>query len=190
MFPDVKRRTLSRGEKFMMRRLLMTASVALACATVAQPVDAQISFGGQAALMTGLEELQAGDNNGTFGIGPRVQLSPPLPMLALGIVGQGVYYFPEDGGYMTFGLSGKLGFSLPMISPYLIGGWQWRRTSPDVGDAVTENGPSVGLGVQLGMIPVFVEATMEFNDELTGFPGAEDIDVNPLVLQAGVLVGG
>ena len=49
---------------------------------------------------------------------------------------------------------------------------------------------SIGLGVQLGMIPVFAEATMEFNDELTGFPGAEDIDVNPLVLQAGVLIGG
>jgi hypothetical protein len=77
-----------------------------------------------------------------------------------------------------------------MISPYIIGGWQWRRSSPDGGESTTENGVAVGAGVQLGMIPVFVEATMEFNDELTGFPGAEDLDVNPLVLQAGVLVGG
>jgi hypothetical protein len=173
----------------MMRRLLLTASVALACATVAQHAQAQISFGGQAALMTGLEEGSSG--NGTFGVGPRVQLSPPLPMLSLGIVGQGVYYFPDSGGYMTYGLSGKLGLSFPMVSPYIIGGWQWRRSSPEgAGDAVTENGLTIGAGVQLGMVPVFVEGTMEFNDELTGFPGAGDIDVNPLVLQAGVLVGG
>jgi hypothetical protein len=172
----------------MMRRLLLTAAVALTGATLARPVDAQLSFGGQAALMTGLDEANSLD--GTFGIGPRIQISPPLPMLSLGIVGQGVYYFPEDGGYMTYGLSGKLGFSFPMISPYIIGGWQWRRSSPDGGDSTTESGATVGAGVQLGMIPVFVEATMEFNDELTGFPGAEDLDVNPLVLQAGVLVGG
>jgi hypothetical protein len=35
-----------------------------------------------------------------------------------------------------------------------------------------------------------VEVTFEFNEELTGFPGAEDFDVNPMVIQAGVLVGG
>jgi hypothetical protein len=174
----------------MMRRLLLTASVALACATVAQPVDAQIGFGGQAALMTGLEDVQAGDMNGTFGIGPRVEFSPPIPVLQLAVVGQGVYYFPDDGGYLTYGLGGKLGLSTPVVSPYVIGGWQWRRSSPDVGDSETLDGPMVGLGVGLGVIPVFVEVTFEFNEEPTGFPGAEDFDVNPMVIQAGILVGG
>ena len=170
-----------------MRRLFLTASVALVCAAAAQPAAAQVSFGGQAAFMTGLEDVQAGDMNGTFGIGPRVELTPPIPVLQLGIVGQGVYYFPDgDVNYMTYGLGAKLGLSTPVVSPYVIGGWQWRRSS--LGDvSVTENGPTIGVGVGLGVIPVFVEATFEFNDEI---PSDPDFDNNPMVIQAGVLVGG
>ncbi len=173
-----------------MRRLLLTASLAVACATLAQPAAAQFQFGAQGAYMTGLEEVTGGgDLNGTIGLGGRVQFSPPLPMLSIGVVGQGVYYFPDCGGgdcsYMTYGLSGKVGLGLPMISPYVIGGWQWRRSGN--GTTTTENGATVGLGVQLGMIPVFVEANMEFNDEI---PSAPDFDNNPLVLQAGILIGG
>jgi hypothetical protein len=172
----------------MMRRLIVTASVALACATVAQPAVAQVSFGGQAALMTGLEDVQAGDMNGTFGIGPRVEVSPPIPVLQLAVVGQGVYYFPDgDFNYMTYGLGAKLGFSTPVVSPYVVGGWQWRRTSAEGIDAVTESGPTVGVGLGLGVIPVFIEATFEFNDEI---PSDPDFDNNPMVIQAGVLVGG
>jgi hypothetical protein len=73
-----------------------------------------------------------------------------------------------------------------MISPYVIGGWQWRRSGN--GTTTTENGPTVGLGVQLNVaMPIFLEATMEFNDEI---PSAPDFDVNPLVIQGGVLLGG
>jgi len=173
----------------MMRRLLMTASVALACATVAQPVDAQFSFGAQGALMTGVEEVQAGDMNGTMGLGARVQVSPPIPVLSIGVVGQGVYYFPDDAvldNYMTYGLGAKLGFSFPLVSPYIIGGWQWRRAEAG-GVTDTESGGTFGGGVQLGMIPVFLEATIEFNDEI---PTAQNFDVNPLVIQAGFMFGG
>jgi opacity protein-like surface antigen len=170
-----------------MRRLLLTASLALVGAALAQPVNAQISFGGQAAYMTGLEEVQGGDYNGTMGIGARAVFSPPIPVLSIGIVGQGVYYFPEgDGSYMTYGLGGKFGLGLPLISPYAIAGYQWRRAE-NGGVTNTENGFTAGVGVQLGMIPVFVEATMEFNDEI---PSAPDFDVNPLVLQAGIMLGG
>jgi hypothetical protein len=140
-------------EKSIMRRLLMTASVALACATVAQPAVAQVSFGGQAAMITMLDD--ATDLNGTFGVGPRVEFSPPIPT--------------------------------PMISPYVIGGWQWRRVSAEGFDAVTEDGATVGVGVGLGMVPVFVEVSMEFNEEDPAFP---DVDNDPVVIQAGVLVGG
>jgi hypothetical protein len=176
------------SEKINMRRLLLTASLALVGATLAQPVDAQVSFGAQGAYITGLEEITGGgDLNGTIGIGARAMFSPPIPALSLGLVGQGVYYFPEgDGSYMTYGLGAKFGLSFPMVSPYAIGGWQWRR-SESGGVTSTENGLTAGVGVQLGMVPVFVEATMEFNDEI---PSAPDFDVNPLVLQAGVMIGG
>jgi hypothetical protein len=178
-----------------MRRLLLTAAVALACATVAQPVYAQLSFGPQAAIMTGLEEVQGGgDLNGTFGLGGRVVLSPPIPVLSVGIVGQGVYYFPDSGSMQTFGIGGKVGLGLPLVSPYVIGGLRWARSGPDGGDSTTESGGTIGAGVELNLpaapFGIFLEGTMEFNDELTGFPGAEDIDVNPLVIQAGVMFGG
>jgi len=180
---------ISFGEDFIMRRLFLTASLALACATVAQPAEAQVSFGAQGAMITMLDE--ATDMNGTFGIGPRVQISPPMPglPLAIGIVGQGVYYFPEGDGFnfMTYGLGAKVGLSTPMLSPYVIGGWQWRRASVDGFDAVTESGATVGVGVGLGMIPVFIEAQMEFNED---DPSVPDVDNDPIVIQAGVLVGG
>lgn len=170
-----------------MRRLLLAASVAVACATMAQPVDAQFQFGVQGAYMTGLEEVTGGgDLNGTVGVGGRVQFSPPIPTLSIGIVGQGVYYFPEDGDYMTYGLGAKLGLAFPMISPYVIGGYQWRRMG-DGTTTVTENGFTAGAGVQLGMVPIFVEAMLEFNDEI---PSAPDFDNNPLILQVGFLIGG
>lgn len=177
-----------------MRRLLLTASLAVACATLAQPAAAQFQFGAQGAYLTGLEEVTGGgDRNGTIGLGGRVQFSPPLPMLSIGVVGQGVYYFPDCGGgdcsYMTYGLSAKVGLGLPMVSPYAIGGWQWRRSGN--GTTTTENGLTAGLGVTINppALPfsIFVEGTMELNDEI---PTAPDFDVNPLVIQAGVMLGG
>jgi hypothetical protein len=177
-------------EKSIMRRLLLTASVAMACAALVQPAHAQVAFGVQGALLTGLEEVEGGTalDNGTFGLGGRAEFSPPIPTLSLGLVGQGVWYFPDgDFNYVTYGLGAKVGLSTPMVSPYVIGGWQWRRFSADGFDALTENGPTVDVGVGLGMIPVFVEATFEFNDEDEIDP---DFDNNPMVIQAGVLIGG
>ena len=141
--------------------------------------------------MTGLEEVAGGgDLNGTMGVGGRVQFSPPIPVLSIAIVGQGVYYLPDCGGvdcsYMTYGLGGKFGLGLPLISPYVIAGYQWRRDTT-VGTQTIEKGFTAGAGVQLGMVPIFLEATMEFNDEI---PTATNFDVNPLVIQAGILFGG
>ena len=169
-----------------MRRLILTLSMAAAFAAAAQPTEAQLSYGLQAAMMTGLEEVTAGpDFNGTFGLGPRVIVAPPL--FPVGLVGQGVYYFPEgDGSYMTYGLGAILRLPLPMVSPYAIGGWQWRRSGN--GTTNTESGPTVGLGVQLNLaVSIFLEGTLEFNDE---DPTAPDFDNNPLVIQGGVLLGG
>lgn len=175
------------GEKITMRRLLMTASVALVLASLAQPASAQFTFGAQAAALTGLEATNGttvAEVDATYGIGGRVMFSPPIPVLSLGLVGQGVYYFPENGDYMSYGISAKLGIGFPLISPYLIGGWQWR----DSGDE-TENGISAGAGVQLGLgVDLFLEATVEVGEDIpTGVP---DYDNTALVIQAGVLFGG
>ena len=165
-----------------MRRLLLTLSVAVACVAVAQPAEAQLKYGLQGALITALEE--ASDLNGTFGIGPRVALQPPL--LPIGVVGQGVYYFPEgDGSYMTYSLAAQLRLPLPVFNPYAIGGWQWRRSSN--GTSETVNGAMIGVGVQLNLaVSVFLEGSFEFNDEVTGFP---DLDNNPIVIKGGILLG-
>jgi hypothetical protein len=177
-----------------MRRLLLALTVAAASVALAQPASAQlpIKYGVQGALMTGLEDLEdAGisgipDLNSTFGLGARVALQPPL--LPIGVVAQGVYYFPDgDFSYLTYSLAAQLRLPLPMISPYAIGGWQWRRTSPDSGDSNTENGAMVGLGIQLDLgVSLFLEGTLEFNEDLTADP---DFDNDPIVIKGGILLG-
>jgi hypothetical protein len=114
-----------------------------------------------------------------------VALQPPL--LPIGVVGQGVYYFPEgDGSYMTYSLAAQLRLPLPVFNPYAIGGWQWRRSSN--GTSETVNGAMIGVGVQLNLaVSVFLEGSFEFNDEVTGVP---DFDNNPIVIKGGVLLGG
>lgn len=175
-----------------MRRLLLTFSVALACMALAQPVDAQVKFGAQASVMTGLEDLSGTtmenfDLNGTFGLGGRVAFQPPL--LPVGAVAQGVYYFPsgDDFSYMTYSLAAQLRLPLPVVSPYAIGGWQWRRSSVADFPSTTESGPMVGVGVQLNLgVSLFLEGGFEFNDEVSTAP---DFDNNPIVIQGGILFG-
>lgn len=172
-----------------MRRLFLILSVAILGATLAQPAQAQLKYGVQGSVMTGLEDVSAIPGatslSGTFGIGARAALQPPV--LPVGVIAQGTYYFPEgDGGYQTYSLAGQVRLPLPMVSPYAVGGWQWRRTS--LGDfSNTDSGPMVGVGVQLNLgVSLFLESTFEFNEEITGAP---DFDNNPIVIQGGVLLG-
>jgi hypothetical protein len=173
-----------------MRRLLLTLTVAVASVALARPAEAQlpVKYGVQAAYLTGLSDIAAGVPNpadGTFGLGARVALQPPV--LPVGLVGQGVYYFPEgDGTYITYSLAAQLRLPLPMISPYAIGGWQWRRTGADGVDAVTENGAMVGVGVQLNLgLALFLEGTVEFNDAPSPTIDAD----NAIVIKGGILLG-
>ena len=138
--------------------------------------------------MTGLDDVTLGtDLNGTFGIGPRVALQPPL--LPIGVVGQGVYYFPDCGGgdcsYLTYSLAAQLRLPMPIVNPYAIGGWQWRRSGN--GETHTESGAMLGVGVQLNLgVSIFLEGTFEFNDEI---PEAPDFDNDPIVIKGGILLG-
>ena len=170
-----------------MRRLLLTLTVAVASVALAQPASAQLplKFGVQAGMQTSVDSLTSLDN--TFGLGARVALQPPV--LPVGLVAQGLYYFPDcdDCSYLTYSIAAQLRLPLPMLSPYAIGGWQFRRTgSGDMSD--TADGLMVGLGVQLNLgLSLFLEGTMEFNETPTGFP--DDFDNDPIVIKGGILFG-
>jgi len=104
------------------------------------------------------------------------------------VVGQGVYYFPDaaDYSYSTYSLAAQFRLSLPLISPYALGGWQWRRTSSG-GTSNTEGGAMVGVGVQLNfVVSLFLEANWEFHDEVAG---TTDFDNDPIVIKGGIIFG-
>jgi opacity protein-like surface antigen len=164
-----------------MRRVLLSFSIAVALVALAQPAEAQLKYGLQGAFLTGLDDLNTLD--GTIGVGPRVALQPPL--LPVGVVAQGAYYFPEgDLSYLTYSLAAQLRLPLPMISPYVIAGWQWRRASLN-SVSNTENGAMVGVGVQLNLaVSLFLEGSMEFNDA----PSGVDAD-NSIVIKGGFMLG-
>ena len=172
-----------------MRRLLLSASVAAAVLAVAQPLEAQFTFGAQGAMITSFDEISGGPNlNNKFGIGPRVVFSPPA--LPIGFVGQGVYYFPDDAGfdfgYLTYSLAATFSLPFPTVSPYAIGGWQWRRFSGDFIDE-TQNGAMLGIGVTFNLgVSLFLEGSYEFGDDIE----APDFDNDPLVIKAGIMFGG
>ena len=168
-----------------MRRLLLTLSVVVTCVALAQPVDAQFKFGIQGAAITGLDDTFL---EGSIGAGARLMLDPPLFPLAL--VGSGVYYFPDCGATdcsdWTASIAAQIRLPTPVISPYVLGGWQIRR-SETAGISSDESGVLVGIGVQVNFaLSLFLEGTMEFRDEITGAP---DFDTDPIVIKGGILIG-
>lgn len=173
-----------------MRRLVLILTVAAASVALVRPASAQIplKYGVQAATQTSIDKASnLGALDDSFGLGARVALQPPL--LPVGLVGQGVYYFPDcsvDCSYLTYSIAAQLRLPLPMVSPYAIGGWQFRRISSS-GDSDTTDGPMVGLGVQLDLgVSLFLEGSMEFNEVPQGAP---DLDNDPIVIKGGILLG-
>jgi len=173
-----------------MRHTLLTISAGLALVVLASPVDAQVplKFGAQGAVITSVDDFEADQGmSGTFGLGGRVMLDPPL--FPLGVIGSATYYFPDldELTYWTATAAAQLRLPLPVVKPYLLAGWQVRRSS--FGDfSSNQNGPVVGAGIQLDLgLSLFLEGTLEFNDEDLDAP---DLDTNPLVIKGGVLFGG
>jgi opacity protein-like surface antigen len=173
-----------------MRHTLLTISAVLALAVLASPVDAQVplKFGAQGAVITSVDDITTDQGlSGTFGLGGRVMLDPPL--FPLGVIGSATYYFPDidEFTYWTATAAAQLRLPLPVVKPYVLAGWQLRR-SAFMDESSNENGPTVGAGIQLDLgMSVFLEGTFEFNEEITGAP---DFDNNPLVIKGGVLFGG
>lgn len=175
-----------------MRPAPLILSTVFALVVLAVPADAQFNFGVQGAAISGVDDLGtivpgAPDLSGTYGVGARVAFQPPLS--PIGVIGQGTYYFPDaaDYSYSTYSLAARFRLSIPVITPYALGGWQWRRTS-SAGASNTENGAMLGVGVQLNFgISVFLEGNYEFHEELTGNP---DFDTDPFVIKGGIMFGG
>lgn len=172
-----------------MRRFMSVLSAVFALAVMTAPADAQLKFGAQASLITGLEDASSLD--GTFGLGGRAMVDPPL--LPVGGFVDATYYFPDDSGtgsdlsYWTATAAAQLRLPLPVVRPYALVGYQLRRSSfGDEGD--TDGGFVVGAGVQLNfMLSLFLEGTFEFNEDDPAFP---DLDNDPIVFKGGVLFGG
>jgi hypothetical protein len=173
-----------------MRHTLLTISAVLALAVLASPVDAQVplKFGAQGAVITSVDDITTDQGlSGTFGLGGRVMLDPPL--FPVGVIGSATYYFPDidDLTYWTATAAAQLRLPLPVVKPYVLAGWQIRRSS--IGDfSSNTNGPVVGAGIQLDLgLSLFLEGTLELNDEVAEAP---DLDNNPIVIKGGVLFGG
>jgi hypothetical protein len=173
-----------------MRHTLLTISAGLALVVLASPVDAQVplKFGAQGAVITSVDDFTTDQGmSGTFGLGGRVMLDPPL--FPVGVIGSATYYFPDidELTYWTATAAAQLRLPLPMVKPYILAGWQIRRTSDGI-ESGNEYGPVVGAGIQLDLgLSLFLEGTFEFNDEIEAAP---DFDNNPLVIKGGVLFGG
>ena len=167
-----------------MRGILLTLSTVFALVVLPAPADAQFNFSAQGALITSVDTLSSLSN--AFGVGARVGFKAPL--FPIGVLGQGVYYFPDgtDFSYSTYSIAARYAFPSPMISPYGLGGWQWRRASSG-GASNTESGAMLGIGVELNLgVSLFLEANWEFHEEVTGMP---DFDNNPIVIKGGITFG-
>ena len=178
-----------------MRRSMFALSTVFAFALMANPVDAQIKFGVHGAAITGLDEVViAGQNvgvpSGTYGIGGRAMLDPPL--LPVALVASGTKYFPEgDGSLWTATLAAQLRIPLPIIKPYVTGGYQIR---PEDAAGNSQNGLMVGAGLQLDLgVSIFLEGGLEIGKDIdpADIPGlAAALDTNRIVVKGGVMFGG
>ena len=171
-----------------MRRVLLTLSALLLMVVLVNPVDAQIKFGAHGAVITGLDEvLVAGQNvavpSGTFGLGGRAMLDPPL--LPIALVASGTYYFADgDESLWTGTLAGQLRIPLPIIKPYVTAGYQLRPN-----DA---SGFMVGAGLQLDLVvSLFLEGGFELGDDIdfSALGGPAAYSTSRLVIKGGLMFG-
>ena len=94
-----------------MRRFLFVLGITAATAISVNPADAQLKFGVQGAVISGVQDIvitgsDVGAINGALGLGGRILLDPPLS--PFGVIGSATYYFVEEGAprYWTAMLAG------------------------------------------------------------------------------------
>lgn len=151
-------------------RTLVAAAAILAVGALApQEAEAQFKFGAHAAYADGGDNLLP---EGTFGLGARIGIDPPL--IPFSFWAHGDYYFPDDietgagtvdTGYQTFGADAHFSpLPFPMVTPYLSGGVLVRRFSAE-DNSNTETGFAAGLGADIG---VLVSGTVQIRREFFG----------------------
>jgi len=173
-----------------MRRSLFVFAIIAAIAVSVSPAHAQLKFGVQGAVISGVQDIvitgsDVGAINGAPGLGGRIVLDPPRS--PFGVIASATYYFVEEGApkYWTGTLAAQLRLPLPAVRPYALGGWQLR----DFKGAAGESGPVVGLGVQLDLgVSLFLEGALELAADLE-LSGLEAIGRNRLVIKGGALLG-
>ena len=181
-----------------MRRFMFVLGAFLALVIVASPADAQLKFGIHGDYIAGgfsdLEDISGGDFDlaGDFGAGVRVAISPPA--LPFQIYGDGTYFFPSceagDCSYWTAGIGAQLGLPLPMLRPYILGGWQWKSFDLSVTgfESSTENNPFFGVGAELNVLGgLYLEGQWEFPDDVESL--TETLSITPFVLKVGLNFG-
>ena len=148
-------------------------------------ITVELALEGGAELgreIVGTEDLAL---SGTFGLGGRLVVSPPV--FPISLVGSGDYYFTDcpagaDCSLWTAQGHVTLGLPLPVVRPYVLGGVQYRK---DEADSTT--GAVIGAGVQLNfVVSLFLEGQMELADPVSGLPGSLDIS-SPFVLKGGLI---
>ena len=157
-----------------LRLTILPFVLALGSIVSAGAAEAQyFRFGAHVPLAT---SLGGGDDltNSSWGIGGRVGLEVPLfPLAAWGTVD---YMFPGGDGasYQNFGIDANLRLPIPLLQPYVAGGYQARRFDDgEVSDIY--HGWTLGLGIRFNVIVnAFLEAKNEFYGDDTGLVGDDD----------------
>jgi hypothetical protein len=130
----------------------------------AAPAEAQLRIGGHF--------VNAQDAfDGTYGIGVRLGLDPPV--LPLELIGSGEYFFADcpagQSGCGLYGLTVDANFRIvfPVVRPYVSAGLAYRNidlADPTEDDSVV--GPTLGVGLDVGLsgFSIFGESRYEFVD--------------------------
>jgi hypothetical protein len=150
--------------------LLVTASMGAPGIAEAQ----YVRFGAHLPLAT---SLGGGDDltDSSFGLGARIGLEAPL--FPLSFWGSVDYMFPggEDTSYQNFALDANFALPIPLLEPYVTGGYQARRFDDgEVSDIY--HGWTLGGGIRVSFIVnAFLEARREFyGDDDPALVGDDD----------------
>lgn len=176
-----------------MKRFMSVLGALVALVVATHPADAQLKFGVHGATIATAEEvLLAGENvnipSGTYGVGGRAMIAAPL--LPIALVGSYTKYFPDEGELWTATVAAQLRLPLPVLKPYVMGGYQLR---PEDVAGNAQNGLMVGAGLQLDFgVSLFLEGGFELGSEIdpadvVGL--AQAVDTNRIVLKGGLLFG-
>ena len=132
---------------------------------------AQLAFGVHAPMAT---SIGGGDDlmGASFGVGGRVGLQ--LPLFPLAFWGTVDYMFPggDDTSYQNFALDVDFSLPIPVLAPYVTGGYLARRFDDSV-NSETRSAWTAGAGVRFNFVlSAYLEARREFvggdDDALVG----------------------